>query len=126
VKNFRHTHRPKKSSLVIGREAVMEALRNNQQLDRIYLDTRAQGQDINEIKKMALQNAVPVNYVPVAKLDGFNINGHEGVVAQIAKVQYQNLQDVISFVTGRSGVLPVLLFARVCRPSSSRTKEWGR
>jgi 23S rRNA (guanosine2251-2'-O)-methyltransferase len=108
VKNFRHTHRPKKSSLVIGREAVMEALRNNQQLDRIYLDTRAQGQDINEIKKMALQNAVPVNYVPVAKLDGFNINGHEGVVAQIAKVQYQNLQDVISFVT-ESGEAPLFL-----------------
>lgn len=108
MKNFRHTHRPKKSSLVIGREAVMEALRNNQQLDRIYLDTRAQGQDISEIKRLAMQNTVPVNYVPVAKLDGFNITGHEGVVAQIAKVQYQNLQDVISFVT-ESGEAPLFL-----------------
>lgn len=108
MKNFRHTHRPKKSSLVIGREAVMEALRNNQQLDRIYLDTRAQGQDISEIKRLAVQNTVPVNYVPVAKLDGFNITGHEGVVAQIAKVQYQNLQDVISFVT-ESGEAPLFL-----------------
>lgn len=108
MKNFRHTHRPKKSSLVIGREAVMEALRNNQQLDRIYLDTHAQGQDISEIKRLAVQNTVPVNYVPVAKLDGFNITGHEGVVAQIAKVQYQNLQDVISFVT-ESGEAPLFL-----------------
>ena len=108
VKNFRHAHRPKKSSLVIGREAVRSALQNSQQLDRIYLDTRAQGQDINEIKKLAVQNAVPVNYVPVAKLDGFNISGHEGVVAQIAKVQYQNLQDVISFVTD-SGEAPLFL-----------------
>lgn len=108
VKNFRHPHRPKKSSLIIGREAVRDALQNNQQLDRIYLDTRAQGQDISEIKKLAVQNAVPVNYVPVAKLDGFNITGHDGVVAQIAKVQYQNLQDIISFVT-ESGEPPLFL-----------------
>ena len=108
MKNFRHTHRPKKSSLVIGRDDVLDALRKNQQLDRVYLDTRAQGPEISEIKKLALQNAVPVNFVPVAKLDGFNITGHEGVVAQIAKVQYQDLQDVISFVT-ESGEPPLFL-----------------
>jgi 23S rRNA (guanosine2251-2'-O)-methyltransferase len=95
VKNFRHQQRPKKNTLVIGRKAVIEALQSGQQLDRIYLDTIAKGQDINEIKGLASQNGVPVNYVPVAKLNGFNITDHEGCVAQIAKVQYQNLQDVL-------------------------------
>ncbi|MGQ0740241.1 MAG: 23S rRNA (guanosine(2251)-2'-O)-methyltransferase RlmB [Bacteroidota bacterium] len=108
MKNFRHQHRPKKSSLVIGRNTVMEALQSDQQLDRIYLDTKATGADINEIKKLAAQNAVPVNYVPTAKLNGFNITGHEGVVALIAKVQYQNLQDIISLVT-ESGEAPLFL-----------------
>jgi len=108
VKNFRQQHRPKKSSLVIGRNPVIEALRTGQQLDRIYLDTKATGQDINEIKKLALQNVVPVNYVPVAKLNGFNITDHEGCVAQIAKVQYQNLQDVLSFII-ENGDTPLLL-----------------
>lgn len=108
MKNFRQQHRPRKSSLVIGRIAVTKALVSGQQLDRIYLDTKAIGQDINEIKKLALQNAVPVNYVPVAKLNGFNITDHEGCVAQIAKVQYQNLQDVLSFVI-ENGDSPLLL-----------------
>lgn len=108
MKNFRQQHRPKKSSLVIGRNPVIEALRTGQQLDRIYLDTKATGQDINEIKKLALQNVVPVNYVPVAKLNGFNITDHEGCVAQIAKVQYQNLQDVLSFII-ENGDTPLLL-----------------
>ena len=108
MKNFRQQHRPRKSSLVIGRIAVIKALASGQQLDRIYLDTKAIGQDINEIKKLALQNAVPVNYVPVAKLNGFNITDHEGCVAQIAKVQYQNLQDVLSFVI-ENGESPLLL-----------------
>lgn len=108
MKNFRHQQRPKKSSLVIGRQAVLAALQEGKQLDRIYLDTRAQGQVINEIKSTASKNNVPVNYVPVAKLDGFNITGHEGVVAQIAKVQYQDLQDVISMIT-ESGEAPLFL-----------------
>lgn len=108
MKNFRYQNRPKKSSLVIGRKAVIEALTSGGHLDRIYLDTKALGADINEIKKLASQLAVPINYVPVAKLNGFNITDHEGVVAQIAKVQYHNLQDVISFVVEK-GEAPLLL-----------------
>lgn len=108
VKNFRQQNRPKKSSLVIGRNRVIAALQSGQQLDRIYLDTKAQGPHINEIKSLASKNTIPVNYVPKAKLDGFNITNHEGVVAQIAKVQYQNLQDVISWVI-ESGKVPLLL-----------------
>ncbi|HMU60000.1 MAG TPA: 23S rRNA (guanosine(2251)-2'-O)-methyltransferase RlmB [Chitinophagaceae bacterium] len=94
--------------MVIGRQPVIDALKAGQQLDRIYLDTRAQGQDIGEIKKLASQNGVPLNYVPVAKLNGFNITNHEGCVALIAKVQYQNLQDVISLLI-ESGQVPLLL-----------------
>jgi 23S rRNA (guanosine2251-2'-O)-methyltransferase len=108
VKNYRQQQRPKKNTLVIGRKAVIEALKTGQQLDRIYLDGRATGQEVSEIKGLASQNGVPVNYVPVAKLDGFNIGGHEGCVAQIAKVQYQNLQDVISLVT-ENGEVPLFL-----------------
>lgn len=108
MKNFRHQHRPKKSSLVIGRSAVADAMRNGQALDRIYLDARAIGGDINEIKRLASQHGVPVNYVPVAKLNGFNITDHEGCVAQIAKVQYYVLQDIISSITDR-GEVPLFL-----------------
>lgn len=108
MKNFRQQHRPKKNSLVIGRNAVIEALRTGQQLDRIYLDTRATGEDISEIKRAAAQNGVPVNYVPAVKLNSFNVTNHDGCVAQIAKVQYQNLQDVISLVI-ENGEAPLLL-----------------
>lgn len=108
MRSFRSPHRPKKSSLVIGRQAVTDALKSGTALDRIYLDTKAQGQDISEIKRLAAQEGVPVNYVPAAKLSGFNITNHEGCVAQIAKVQYQDLQQVISFVV-ESGETPLFL-----------------
>ncbi|PZR25168.1 MAG: 23S rRNA (guanosine(2251)-2'-O)-methyltransferase RlmB [Citrobacter freundii] len=108
MKNFRSPQRPKKSSLVIGREAVMNALRTGQALDRIYLDTRAQGPDVNDLKKLASQAGVPVNYVPVAKLNSFNAGEHGGCIAQIAKVQYHDLQEMISFVVDK-GETPLFL-----------------
>jgi 23S rRNA (guanosine2251-2'-O)-methyltransferase len=108
VKNFRHPQRPKKSSLVIGRKAVAEAIRSGQALDRIYLDTKATGKEVDEIKKLAAQHGIPVNYVPVVKLNSFNVGDHEGCVAQIAKVQYHELQQVISF-TVEKGETPLFL-----------------
>ncbi len=108
MKNFRQQQRPKKSSLVIGRQTVIDAINAGQQLDKIYLDAKGQGADINEIKRLAAQYAIPINYVPVAKLNGFNVTGHEGCVAQIAKVQYHDLQEIISFVTDK-GESPLFL-----------------
>jgi len=87
---------------------VIVALQTGMQLDRIYLDTKVIGDQILQIKKLATLNAVPISYVPVAKLDGFNVTNHEGIIAQIAKVQYQNLQDTISFIT-ENGEVPLFL-----------------
>jgi len=108
VKNFRHQHRPKKSSLVIGPRAVIDTIHAGQQLDRIYLDHKLRGQDIDEIKRLAASNAIPINYVPVEKLHSFNVNGHEGCIAQISKVQYHDLQQIISFVVEK-GEPPLFL-----------------
>jgi 23S rRNA (guanosine2251-2'-O)-methyltransferase len=108
VKNFRRQHRPKKNSLVIGLEAVIAAMHSGKQLDRIYLQNNVHGRSIEEIKSLATQHNIPVNKVPVEKLNGFNISDHGGIVAQIARVQYQDLQEVISFVVEK-GEVPLFL-----------------
>lgn len=108
MKNFRQQHRPRKSSLIAGRNAVKAAIETGRQLDRIYLQNNAHGKDIEEIKALASRHHIPVNKVPVEKLNGFHISDHEGCIAQIAKVQYHNLQDVISFVVEK-GETPLFL-----------------
>lgn len=109
MKNFRQQqHRPKKNTLVIGRKAVIEAMQTGKQLERIYLQGTVHGEVIDEIKKLAEQYLVPINKVPVEKLNNFNVSNHEGCIALIAKVQYQNLQDVISFVVDK-GETPFFL-----------------
>ena len=51
VKQFRQKQqRPRKSSLVIGRIPVLEALQEGKQLDRIYMQTNLHGDVAEEIK----------------------------------------------------------------------------
>ena len=109
MKNFRHQHqRPKKNTLINGREAVIKALKERKQLERIYLQSNVHGDVIDEIKALAAQELVPINKVPVEKLNGFNISNHEGCIAQIAKIQYQDLQQIISFVV-ENGETPLFI-----------------
>ncbi|KYP14968.1 23S rRNA (guanosine(2251)-2'-O)-methyltransferase RlmB [Flavihumibacter sp. CACIAM 22H1] len=110
MKSFRSQpqNRPKKSSLIIGKAKLLAALKEGKQLERIYLMQTLHGAEVEEIKKLATQQQVPINKVPVEKLNGFNITDHEGVVGLIAKIQYQDLQDTISFIVEK-GETPLLL-----------------
>ncbi|AHF14382.1 RNA methyltransferase [Niabella soli DSM 19437] len=109
MKDFRKKpQRPKKSSLVYGRTAIVTALKEGAGLDRIYIDQKANDPAIGEIRRLAATRNVPLNYVPKAKLDFFNVGEHEGVIAQKSRIVYQELQDVISFVT-ETGAVPLFL-----------------
>jgi 23S rRNA (guanosine2251-2'-O)-methyltransferase len=111
MKQFRNRpqqQRPKKNTLIIGRQAVIAAMQSGQQLERIYLQATVHGEVIDIIKTLAEQNLVPVNKVPAEKLNSLNVSNHEGCIAVISKIQYQNLQDVISFVVEK-GETPLFL-----------------
>lgn len=112
MKQFRnqqqHQHRPKKNLLIIGKEAVLKALREGKALEKIYLQMNLYGEIIEDIRKIAHEQNVPVSKVPVEKINRLNVSNHDGCVAQISKIQFQELQDVISFVVDK-GETPLVL-----------------
>jgi 23S rRNA (guanosine2251-2'-O)-methyltransferase len=108
LKNFRKQQRPKKSSLIAGLDNILAGIRSGENLDRIYLDTKLRDGTIGELRKLASESGIPINYVPAAKLNSFNLPDHNGAIAQRSKVQYLNLQDLISFVQ-ENGQTPLFL-----------------
>jgi 23S rRNA (guanosine2251-2'-O)-methyltransferase len=107
-RNQQHKPRPKKNTLIVGRSKVIEAIRQGKKLERIFLMSTIHGDVVEDIKRLAEENKIPVNKVPVEKLNSFNVSNHEGCVAVISKIQYQNLQEVISFVVDK-GEIPLFL-----------------
>lgn len=99
MKQFRRPQpRPKKSSLIIGRAAVLQALREGKALEKIFIQNTLPGPETQDIRRFADEAGVPVSKVPVEKINNFHVTGHEGCVAQLAKVKYLDLQQVISFI----------------------------
>lgn len=104
----RQQHRPKKNMLVIGRIDVLEALQHGMQLERIYMSASGNSEGVEEIRKLAEELLVPINKVPVEKLNSFNVSNHHGCIGLKSKIQYQDLQQVISFAV-EQGKTPLLL-----------------
>ncbi|MEP6615769.1 MAG: 23S rRNA (guanosine(2251)-2'-O)-methyltransferase RlmB [Ginsengibacter sp.] len=106
-RSFQQQHRPKKSALIIGKEKIIQAAISGEQIERIYISNTI-GKEAEEIKKIAEQFNIPVNKVPLQKINSFNVDGHDGCVALRGKIMYQDLQKVISFVVEK-GEVPLFL-----------------
>jgi len=70
--------------------------------------SNASGENISLIKLMAKQNLVPLQLVPVEKLNSITNIQHQGVLAFKSLIQYQDLQAVIDWINGR-GEVPLLV-----------------
>ena len=107
-KTFTQQHRPKKNLLIGTIPAVINAMKNGEQLERIYLQNNISSDEADELKSIALEFQVPVNKVPFEKIRNFNLENPKGCIAVKSKIKYQNLQDVISFVV-ENGEIPLIL-----------------
>ncbi|CAN5117736.1 23S rRNA (guanosine(2251)-2'-O)-methyltransferase RlmB [soil metagenome] len=93
-----------KKNIVAGRNPVIEALKNKQGIDRILMFKNASGDAIQEIRKLALDLNVPVQYVPVEKLNSLTNVQHQGVIAYKTSIVYQDLQQVIDLVNEKAEI----------------------
>ena len=107
-KPFVQQHRPKKNLLIAGISSVIEAMNAGQQLERIYLQATINSPEAEELRLVAEKSGTPVNKVPFEKLRNFNLENHNGCIAVKSKIQYQDLQDVISLIV-ENGEIPLLL-----------------
>jgi 23S rRNA (guanosine2251-2'-O)-methyltransferase len=91
----------KKSTNIIGRQPVVEALRDGQQLERIFIQKNIGGEIIDEIRQLAQRLQIPINVVPIEKLNYITRSNHQGVIGINSIIQYHELQDVIDHVVSR-------------------------
>ena len=109
MKPFRQKqNRPKKSKLIVSPAAVLQALRGGEPIDRIYLLQQLPASVADPIRTEALRHQIPIQKVPIQKLDSFHVPGHEGCIAQRSSISYHQLQDIIDQVH-ETGATPFFL-----------------
>jgi len=93
---------------IYGIRAVMEALEAGKTLDKVFVQKGLQGNLFRELLSLLQQAQVPVQYVPVEKLNRLTKKNHQGVVATLSPVDYHNFEDLVISVT-ESGTTPLFL-----------------
>jgi len=93
---------------IYGIRAVMEALEAGKTLDKVFVQKGLQGNLFRELLSLLQQSQVPVQYVPVEKLNRLTKKNHQGVVATLSPVDYHNFEDLVISVT-ESGATPLFL-----------------
>lgn len=94
----------KSNNLIVGRQPVIEAFLSGKGIDKILLQKSAQGDSFQEIKKLALENNVPIQWVPIEKLNSLTRINHQGIVAYAALIKYLDLQDIINLVVAKAEI----------------------
>ncbi len=87
-----------KSTYIIGRQPVLEAMNAGKQLDRIFIQKNIGGDIIFDIRKSAQALQIPINVVPPEKLNSITRANHQGVIAVAGLVKYMDLQQVIDHI----------------------------
>ncbi len=83
--------------MIAGRNAILEALRSERSLNKIYVQDGIKGGSIGEIINAAKNKNVPVEYVKQEKIDKLVPNfRHQGVAALAAPIAFSTLEDVLA------------------------------
>ena len=81
---------------IFGRNAVLEAIKSgNRTINKIFISKTAHGSNISEIIKLAKMKGIVVNNVPPERLDKFEQENTQGVVAEVSSINYVELEDLI-------------------------------
>lgn len=89
------------STNITGRQPLIEALKNGDQIERIYIQKNASGEGIEQIKLLAQQLQIPVNVVPIEKLNSMTRYNHQGVIGMNSIIQFFDLQQSIDHVIAK-------------------------
>ncbi len=85
-----------KSNLIFGRHPILEALQADRAFDKIMIAKGSRNEVISQILKLTKANDIPVQFVPVEKLNRVTRKNHQGVLGFAALIPYYSLEDVLS------------------------------
>ena len=86
-----------KSSSIFGIRAILEAINSNNSIDKVFVLKGGTGFLMNELMQSLKTNNIAFSYVPVENLDKLSkYNNHQGAVAQIAPIDFHDLDTLIS------------------------------
>ena len=87
-----------KSEMIFGVRSVIEAIQAGKEIDKILVKTDIQSDLSKELFAALKGTLIPVQRVPVERINRVTRKNHQGVIAFISSVTYQKAEDLVPFL----------------------------
>ena len=87
-----------KNNMIFGVHPVMELIRSQKEIEKVFIQAGTRSPEISEIANYCRANEIPVQYVPMEKMNRLTRKNHQGVIAFICPIEYQPLEKVVQMV----------------------------
>ena len=102
-----------KQECIFGIRAVLEAIQQGKEIDKVMLKKGVRGELFQQLFSLVRENNIPFQYVPDEVFKPFADRNHQGVLAEVAPVPYQELDAVLENAAAQGKTLFVLILDRV-------------
>ena len=88
----------KEKEMIFGIRAVIEAIEAGKEIDKIIVKRELQGDLFRELTAALESRDIPVQRVPVERIDRYTRKNHQGVIAFLSAITYEKIEDIIPFL----------------------------
>lgn len=83
-----------KSTQIFGLRAIIEAINAGDTIEKVFLQKGLRGDLYKQLEQTARKNRISVSYVPVEKLNRLSDKNHQGAIANLSPIAYQDLETI--------------------------------
>ena len=81
--------------MIFGIRAVIEAIEAGKEIDKLLIKKDLQGDLSRELFNILKGRHIPMQRVPVEKLNRITRKNHQGVIAYTTQITYQHIEDIV-------------------------------
>lgn len=89
----------KENEMIFGIRAIIEAIQADKEIDKIIIKNDMQSEPARELfAALKTKPHVPVQRVPIERINRYTRKNHQGAIAFISQTTYQRIEDIVPFL----------------------------
>jgi 23S rRNA (guanosine2251-2'-O)-methyltransferase len=105
--------RKERTDLIFGVHAVIEALKAERSINKILIQKGIQKETFNELRDALKGQQFQLQFVPNQKLDSLTSGNHQGVIAFVTPIEYQEIESLVDQMLEKGDKPTVLVLDRI-------------
>ncbi len=103
----------KKEEILYGIRSIIEAIKSGKEIDKVLVRKGLRNPLFLELGALLKDYEIPLQYVPVEKLDRITNKNHQGTIAFISPVSFQSVENIIPLIYERGESPLILILDRI-------------